>query len=210
MAFKIFASMNIAIIGCGEISEGYAAAFALAGHNVSLAAKNGVRLCLSPALSAFDNIQVSSIEAAADQADLIIIMTPATDVREVAYWLGDVRNKVIIDATSNIHAPGEETVRTALAIGAITGAQHIVTVFHAKGYEQLLKPLFRDNKIDMILAGDSKKAKEVTKILARELGINYCYDFGGSDTLPLFTEMTRLWRTLVTKNTPHTLIATLP
>jgi len=200
MAFKIFASMNIAIIGCGEISEGYAAAFALAGHNVSLAAKNGVRLCLSPALSAFDNIQVSSIEAAADQADLIIIMTPATDVREVAYWLGDVRNKVIIDATSNIHAPGEETVRTALAIGAITGAQHIVTVFHAKGYEQLLKPLFRD----------SKKAKEVTKILARELGINYCYDFGGSDTLPLFTEMTRLWRTLVTKNTPHTLIATLP
>jgi len=209
MAFKLFASMNIAIIGCDEISESFAAGFAIAGHNVLLAAKNGVNYNLRPSLAIFENIEVCNIENAAAQADVIIIMTPPADVREVSYWLGDVRNKVIIDATSNVGPAGDETIRTATAIGAITGAPHIVAAFHAQGYGQLLKPLFRDTKIDLILAGDSKKAKELTKIIARELGANYCYDFGGSDSFPLFNEITRSLRSLAQKTIPHTFIATL-
>ena len=47
-----------------------------------------------------------------------------------------------------------------------------------------------------MLVGDSKKAKEITKILAVELGMKYFYDFGGNEAIPLFNEMTKCWHGL--------------
>jgi predicted dinucleotide-binding enzyme len=202
--------MNIAIIGSGEIADTYGIRYASAGHEVYMASKEGDKTGISPELEAFDNIHRYNIEDAADVADFIIIATPPKDVREVSYWLGDVRHKVIIDATSNVHTPDDELVKTVCAIRAITGSQHIVKAFHAIGYEQLLKPLFKNEKVEMILVGDSKKAKEITKIIVKELGIQHFYDFGGDDSIPLFNEMTRCWRNLVIKNkaqnTPITIV----
>jgi predicted dinucleotide-binding enzyme len=196
MRYKTFAAMNIAIIGASEIAESYALAFAGAGYEVFMAWKDNDRKCIHPLLSTLDGINFCSIEAAADVADMIIIATSPIDVREVAYWLGDVRNKVIIDATSNVFAGADEQVRTVCAIKAITGSIHVVKAFHTKGYEQLLKPLFKGEEVEMLLLGDCKKAKEVTKILTRELGIKNWYDFGGSESIPLFNAMTTCWREL--------------
>ena len=210
MGYKTFVSMNIAIIGCGEIAEAYAAGFAYAGHEVFVALKNGQKGHLSADLNAFENVQLCSIEAAAEVADLIIIATPPKDVREVAYWLGDVRQKVIIDATGNVFAHDDELVKTVCAIGAITGSQLVVKVFQTAGFEQLLKPIFREEKVELILAGDSKKAKEATKILFRDLGMTHSFDFGDSNTVPLFNELTKCCRNLTQKGIPQTIIATLP
>src|ERR1700733_6486086 len=102
MGYRMYVSMNIAIIGCGEVADGYAAGFALAGHNVFLAWKNGVKRWVNPGLTSLDNVYLTSIEEAAGIADLIIIATMPKEVREVSYWLGDVRHKTIIDATCNI------------------------------------------------------------------------------------------------------------
>jgi len=200
MSYKILASMNIAIIGLGEVAETYAAGFAFAGHNVFMAWKEGDKRGISPSLRSLDNINIYGIEAAAEIADLIIIATAPKDVREVAYWLGDVRRKVIVDATSNVHAPDDELVKTICGIQSITGSSHIVKAFSTRGYEQLLKPLFRKSKVDLLLVGDSKKAKAITQILAVELGMKYCIDFGGNEAIPLFNEMTKCWRNLVQKN----------
>ncbi len=200
MGYKRFASMNIAIIGLSEIAEWYAAAFIAAGHEVFIAWKDGDNANLDPALQMSDSLHVCSIEDAACIADLVVIATVPKDVREVSYWLGDVRRKVIIDATSNVFSDIDEQVKTVCAIKAITGSQHIVKAFHTKGYEHLLKPLFNGAHVELLLAGDSKKAKEITKILATDLGISNCYDFGGNDAIPLFNAMTTCWRGLI-KNT---------
>jgi hypothetical protein len=122
-------------------------------------------------------------------------------VREVAYWLGDVRRKVIVDASANVLVPDSEFVKTACAIKAITGSLHVIKLFNAKGYEDMLKPIFRGQTTEMLLVGDSKKAKEVMKILALELDINNCYDFGDGDTIPLFDEMTKCWRNIAAVHT---------
>lgn len=196
MGYKNFVSMNIAIIGVGETAEMYAAGFAFAGHNVYMAWKDNERDGLSQALEAFTHLTICSIEEAAEVADLIIIASQPKDVREVSYWLGDVRKKVIIDATTNVHAADEELVKTICAIRAITGSPHVVKVFHTRGYEELLRPLFGSNKIDMLLVGDSKKAKEITKILAVELEFKQFHDFGGDEAILLFNEMTRCWRNM--------------
>jgi len=193
--------MNIAVIGISGIAEKYALAFSVAGHNVYMAWKNDEQRKVSSLLTGMEGINFCSIEEAADVADLIIIATSPKDVREVAYWLGDVRRKVIIDATANVFAGPDEQVRTVCAIQAITGSANVVKVFNTRGYESLLKPLFNGAEVHMVLLGDSKKAKEVTKIFTRELGISCWYDFGGTEAIPLFNAMTACWRGLARTHT---------
>jgi predicted dinucleotide-binding enzyme len=204
MGYKILVSMNIAIIGDSSVAQMYAAGFAMAGHSVYMAWKEGKRTQLSDSLSQIENIEMCSIAYAAEIADLVIIATPPEEVREVSYWLGDVRKKVIVDATSNVLT--DEPVKTICAIKAITGSQHIVKVFNTIGYQQLLKPLFNSDKARLILVGDSKKAKEIAKILAKELDIKCCSDFGGSETVLLFNEMTRCWKNMAGKEIQYRLL----
>jgi len=198
--------MKIALIGTGDIAEAYALRYAESGHEVLMAWK-GNNKGISPALAMIENISTCSIEEAAYQADMIVIATSPADVREVAYWLGDVRGKVIIDATANIHVNLDEQVNTFWAIKAITGSLHIVKVFTTRGYEQLLKPLFKHERIQLIMVGDSRKAKEIVKILTLDLGTKDFFDMGGSETITLFNEMTAGWRKLVQAH-DKTVIAT--
>lgn len=194
MGYKTFVSMNIAVIGTGLTVETYASRYALAGHEVYMAWKDGDKTGVSAGLQVFDNIHFCSIEEAAEVADLIVIASSPKDVREVSYWMGDVRRKVIIDATANIHTASEAQVKTVCAIKAITGSQHIVKVFSTRGYEQLLKPFFQDDNVRLVLVGSSKKAKEVAKIITRDLGVDIFFDLGGDEHIPLFNAMTSAWR----------------
>ena len=193
MEYKKFVSLNVAVIGDGRVASMHTAALLLAGHEVFLAGKEVAESLWQYA----DNVHICSIEDAAAVADFIIIATQPKDVREVAYWLGDVRRKVIIDVTANVHTDDPEYINTVGAIAAITGSLHITKVFNTIDYQQLLKPLFGKDKIQLLLVGDSRKAKEITKIIARELGVTHFYDFGDNSTLPLFDEMTRCWRNMV-------------
>ncbi len=194
MEFKQFVSMNIAIIGNTEAAVKYAIAFANAGHDCYMACSERYSLEELDIPAACSNIYFSTIEDAAAIADLILVATEPKDVREAAYWLGDVRRKVIIDMTANVPTPEEALVNTTSAIEAITGAQHVIKVFSTMGYEDLLKPLFGGKKVDMLLLSNSRKAREITKIMAVEIGLNSFSDFGGEENLPLFDEMTKVWR----------------
>ena len=205
MEYKTFASMNIAIIGTTVVAESYALGFAKAGHEVLMAWKENTKTRLSKELSAFTNINAYSIESAAAIADLIIIATPPKDVREVSYWLGYVRRKVIIDVTCNVFAGTEEQVTTICALKAITGSSHIVKVFNTRGYEKMIRPLFFNRPVELLMAGDSKKAKAIAEILGGELGIFNCYDFGDSTDIPLFNELTRSFRNLASKSSSEIL-----
>lgn len=206
MGFKKLVSMNIAIIGNSDAAVMYATSFANAGHEIFMACceKNGLKHLHIP--GTFAGIHFCTISEAAEAADLVIIATQPKEVREASYWLGDVRRKVIIDVTANVHSPEEDLVTTACAIKAITGSPHVIKVFHTNGYEELLKPLFGGAKVDLLLLTDSKKAREITKIMAVEIGVNIFYNFGGSEAIPLFNEMTKSWRKLL-QTTPKTLMA---
>ncbi len=194
MSYKTFVSMNIAIIGTGKTAEAYAASYAVAGHEIFLASRHGLKPAGRSALEAFDNIVQCSIEEAAKEADIILISAEPKEIREIAYWLGDVRKKVIIDASANMLTGSDEQVNTAGAIKAITGSPYIVKVFSTKDYRQILKPYFKSDEIKWIMAGDCKKAKEATKILATDLGVSSFIDLGESESIPLFDELTKNWR----------------
>ncbi|GAA4463425.1 hypothetical protein GCM10023093_11840 [Nemorincola caseinilytica] len=204
MDFKKLVSLNIAIIGDTETAELYARAFTSAGHEVYMACSEKNDHVQKAVPDIYGHITYTTISEAARGADFIILATRPKDVREASYWLGDVRRKVIVDVTANVHIPNEEDgVKTVCAIKAITGSAHVIKVFYTKGYETILKPLFNGAKVDMLLLSDSRKAKEITRIMAIEIGAKYFYDFGGSENIPLFNEMTRVWRGLQRRSAAH-------
>src|ERR1700761_5070188 len=100
MAYKTFASMNIAVIGSGKVCETIAENLALSGHTVLVGLKKEADAFNADLIEMFDTIRICDIETAASLSDLVIIATEAKDVRHVAYLLDDVRGKVIIDVTS--------------------------------------------------------------------------------------------------------------
>jgi predicted dinucleotide-binding enzyme len=196
MSYKTFGSMNIAIIGAGRFTEDFATSYALVGHEVFIAWKSTLADTAKPTMKICDNINICSIEEAAGIADIIVISSLPKDVREIAYWLGDVRGKVIIDATANLSIAADEHVNTYGAIKAITGSSYIVKMFCTRGYEQLLKPLLKKDGAQWVVVGDSKKAKEVTKILAKDMSVSGFTDLGNREAIPLFDAMTKCWRDL--------------
>ena len=196
MIYREYVSLNIAIIGNEKICEHLVASFTYSGHKVFTANKQGIHSGYE--LPDTGCVYPCSIEDAADLADFIIIATPPQDVREVAYWLGDVRKKVIIDMTANASASGQ--INTVGAISSITGSLHIVIVLNIYGHEHLFTPLFGGQKPELLFAGDSLKAKVIAEVIAKELGITNCYDFGGSDRYPLFDEVANCCRSIIDGN----------
>jgi predicted dinucleotide-binding enzyme len=200
--------MDIAIIGNTDIAAFYASQFAQQGHNIYMACSEKNNVIVRNIPDPNNRISYTSISDAANNADFIIIATVPIEVREAAYWLGDVRKKVIIDVTANVFAQDIDQVKTVCAIKAITGSPHVIKIFYTGGYENILKPLFNGSKVDLLLLSDSKKAKEITKIMAIEIGMKFFYDFGGSDNIPLFNEITKCWRKLKLQNEKRDVAAT--
>lgn len=188
MGKKTFASMNIAVIGkCGKASL-LAESLARAGHLVviGLSEREDDDILVS---SELDNIYFDSVEGAAAQAEVIFLALPSDQVREASYYLGDVRDKVIIDISGNIDPKNENYVYTLKAMRSITGAQHIVKAYN-------LAPIFEKDGNDVFFAGDSMKAKAVARILANDMGFTNTHDFGGHENLPVLEEMVRFYHTL--------------
>ena len=195
MGYKSFVSMNIAVIGAGNVSEKMAECLAMSGHEIYLGLKDEQTVS-ERLLRDNENIQACTIGNAACEADIIIMAVPVDNLREAAYLLGDVRKKIIIGVSGNVEPKPADFVHTVNAIKAITGAQHVVKCFTCGGYDELLSPSFKKNAADMFVAGDSKKAKEVVKLLAEIMGFANCYDFGDNDTVPLLEDMAKFWYNL--------------
>ena len=189
---KQFVCLNIAVVGTGSVVEGYILRYAGVGHEIFAAWKEDCGISVNMGLLALPNVHFCSIEQAAMVADIIVIACAPKDVREIAYWMGDVRGKIIIDATANMRTEDDKQLKTVCAIKAITASGHIVKVFNTRGYEQLLMPIFKDEHVRLVLVGD-KKTKEVAKLFTIELGVNRFFDMGGEEAIPLFNEMTRGW-----------------
>jgi predicted dinucleotide-binding enzyme len=179
---KVLANINIAIIG-DAVAETLARRLAQAGHTMFVGMVDATQLFIGrrPKNMSF----VSIAEAAAD-ADIVIIATTPGEVRDVAYQLGDVRRKVVIDYSNFVTGYMQHT---AAAITAITHCQHIAKCFAPTSYEDMIIPGINEVGIDMFVAGNSKKAKAVVTLLAVDMGYQNHYDLGGNGAVKMLDEM---------------------
>ncbi|NOS56606.1 MAG: NAD(P)-binding domain-containing protein [Cyclobacteriaceae bacterium] len=184
--------MKIAIIGTGNVGSALAKGFAKAGHQVLLGVRNKNDFKGSD-LANEKNISVQTISEAASFSDVVLIAAVPQAAKEIAAQLGDMSNKVIIDAMNSVRVKPEPFSNTTEALMNLTNCKDIVKCFNTTGAENMSNPIYHGRGIDLFYAGDSEKAKKVAEQLAKDVGFENVYNFGGSDKFNLLEQFAISW-----------------
>jgi predicted dinucleotide-binding enzyme len=185
--------MKIAIIGTGNVGGALASKWALAGHQILLGVKDkrrfkGQELLNNP------NTTVYSVSEAVNNAEVILLATPATTAIEVAVSLGDTSGKVIIDAMNIIMGRGPEGFsNTSDAVLANTQTREVVKCFNTTGYNNMVDTAYGGIRIDAFTCGESRRGKEIARQLALDAGFAECYDVGGNEKFQLMEQFAWFW-----------------
>jgi predicted dinucleotide-binding enzyme len=185
--------MRIAIIGAGHVGGALAKGLVKAGHQIMLGVRNINDEKVKNLINYNSNISAHGIEDAVKNAEVIVVAVTTTAVPSVAEAFGDVKDKVIIDATNALFVKPEPYQNGVEALLALTNSKHIVKCFNSTGFENLGNPIYHGTGIDMFVAGDSSKGKEIACKLAKDLAFGDCYDFGGIDKVSLLEQLTMVW-----------------
>lgn len=185
--------MNIAIIGTGNVGGTLAMKWAEKSHQIILGVRDvenfkGKEKLIHP------NIKVKSIQEAVALSDVILIATPAMNAIDVAKSLGNTEGKVIIDTMNIIMGRGPEGfTNTSDAILSNTTTADVVKCFNTTGFNNMINPNYDGLNIDLFVAGDSARGKEIAIQLAKDAGFAECYDIGGNDKFQLMEQFAWFW-----------------
>lgn len=184
--------MNIAIIGSGNVGGALAQQWMKAGHTVTIGAKfplSDKNIKLSKDIG---EEKFVSVEKAVELSEVILLAIPPVAIFEVMEQMGDLSNKVVIDASNSV-MKGPDPYKTVFHCLLDKTNGEIVKCFNSTGYENILNPIYDGQGIDMFMAGDSEKAKAVAKQLALDCGFGSCIDFGKSDKVELLEKFALSW-----------------
>jgi predicted dinucleotide-binding enzyme len=185
--------MKIAIIGSGNIGGTLARAWANKGHEIIIGSRKPASEEIKVLLSASPLISVNAVAEAVKSAEVILIAAVPQATQEIAQQLGDVKDKIIIDAMNSVRIKPDPYPNTTEALVAWTNCENIVKCFNSTGYENLADPIYAGQAVDMFMAGNSAKGKAITKQLALDLGFAECYDMGGNDKFQLLESLAMVW-----------------
>lgn len=185
--------MKIAIIGTGNVGGSLATKWANKGHEIFLGVRDinnfkGKDLLENP------NTKALSIEDAVKNSEIILLSTPATTTVEVVKSLGDTSGKIIIDAMNIVMDRGPQGyTNTADAIIDHTQTKDVVKCFNTTGFNNMQDPNYDHTALDLFVAGDSEKGKQVAIQLAKDAGFAECYNIGGNDKFELMEQFAWFW-----------------
>lgn len=181
--------MKIAVIGSGNVGGALAQGWAKAGHEITFGVRNKDEF----KGNGLKNIAVASIPDAIKSSEVVVIAAVPQAIKSIAEAMGDVSNKVIIDAMNSVRVKPEPYSNTTEALVNLTNCKNIVKCFNTTGAENMADPVYLGKGIDMFYAGDSDKAKKVAEQLAKDLGFENVYNFGGSDKFQLLEQFALSW-----------------
>lgn len=185
--------MKIAIIGTGNVGGALATKWAKCGHDITLGVRDttnfkGKELLNNP------NTTVDTITQAVKKSEVILIATPAITAIDVAQSLGNTEGKVIIDTMNIVMGKGPSGFsNTTDAILANTQTKDVVKCFNTTGFNNMVNPVYNNTAIDVFVAGDSLKGKDIAKQLAKDAGFGECYSVGGNDRFELMEKFAFFW-----------------
>ena len=184
--------MNITIIGTGNVGGALAKRLS-ENHTITLGVRNSEDFKGLELLNYSNNISAKSIEESVKNSEIIIISVPAQYAAETANSLGDVSGKIIIDTMNTVFMKLEGFTNTTDAILANCNTADVVKCFNSTGFENLFNPIYDGNGIDMFTAGNSEKGIEIATQLAKEIGFENVYHFGGNDKFYLMEQFAFSW-----------------
>lgn len=178
--------MNIAVIGTGNIGGGLARAWSRKGHRIFLGTRSPLNKSLRE-LVAYNEVLISAHapEVAAKKAEVILLAVPADAAFSVVSKLGDLSEKIIIDAMNAVFRKPNGYQRTSEAIQAAHVDSRIVKAFNMVGAENMNNPKYGETVADMFICGEDNDDKAVVAQLAEDAGFR-AFDIGGLEMeLPL-------------------------
>ncbi|MBL7851688.1 MAG: NAD(P)-binding domain-containing protein [Cyclobacteriaceae bacterium] len=185
--------MIIAIVGSGNVGSALAQGLVRAGHVVQFGVRDAGS-AKSRKAQASVSVPFLAVRDACRNAEAIILTTPPEAVKDIVAEWGDVRNKVIIDATNSVRTRPEPYPTAFHALKALTGSEAVVKCFNTTGFENMLDPVYPGfGGIDMFCAGNDKSAKAVAMKLSLDIGFGACWDFGGDDKVELLEKFALSW-----------------
>ncbi|MEZ4888503.1 MAG: NAD(P)-binding domain-containing protein [Chitinophagales bacterium] len=183
--------MKIAIIGTGNVGGALATQWSKAGHEIHLGVQN-TNDFKGKDLLENDHTSVHTVSEAVALAEVILVATPPHIALDLADEFGDVAEKIIIDATNVVQKNPTPYPTAFHAFEDLTKAE-VVKCFNTTGFENMQDPKYGDFQLDMFMAGNSNRAKNTAKQLAKDIGFANCYDFGKSDRVELLEKLALSW-----------------
>ena len=167
--------MKIAIIGAGNVGRALAAAFARAGHDVTLSSAHPDA---ARAVAAEIGVQAAAGNAeAVAGADLVVLAVPYAALAEVVDELGDaLPGKIVVDATNPLRPDYQglavEGTSAAEQVQARVKGARVVKAFNSVLAARQADPTVEGTQLDGFVAGDDQEAKQVVLDLTRAIGLN--------------------------------------
>lgn len=195
-------SETIAIIGTGNVGGALAVRLGNAGYAVRLGVREGKAIDelvarVGPGASA------ATPAAAAAAADVVIMAVPGKALLEAATTLGDLRGKVVVDATNPVAwregpvwAPPAEGSNAAALAAALPGAR-VVKAWNTFGAEFHADPALPAGPVDVQIAGDDAQARQTVADIAARAGFTPV-DVGPLRNAALLESLAVLWIHLAT------------
>ena len=194
--------MIIGIIGAGRVGAALGRAWLASGHDIVF----GVRDPSSEKTRRLvadcgPNVRALTVAESATTAEVILIALPWSETEGAIQAMGDLRGKIVIDATNPIVLGADEATR-GLLLGHTTSAgeqvaqwatgARVVKAFNTTGSGNMSNPNYGDRRAAMFVCGDDAAAKEVVCKLAREVGLAP-QDVGALKTARLLEPVAMLW-----------------
>jgi 8-hydroxy-5-deazaflavin:NADPH oxidoreductase len=175
--------MKITVIGAGNMGAAFVKQLVLAGHQVSVTARDAAKA--ASVAAAHSGAKAVNATGAANGADAVVLATGYGDAVAALQSVGDLKGKVVIDITNPLTADymgltlGHSTSAAEEIEKAVSGAE-VVKAFNTV-FAQVLSegPDFGNGrKVSVFVASDSDRAKQAARTIAESIGFDVV-DAGG-------------------------------
>jgi predicted dinucleotide-binding enzyme len=161
--------MRIAILGAGKVGQTLGERFRSVGHEVTYALRNPQDPKYAPIAA-----HAKPVSDAVAVADLVLLATPWTAAEAALRGAGDLRGKILVDATNPI-GPGGVLSHGRDDSGAEQVARwapgaRVVKAFNTVGREVMAHPTFGAEPAVLWLCGDDADATAAVRALAAAIG----------------------------------------
>lgn len=169
--------MRIAVIGSGSVGRGLAEAWSILGHSVIIGSRSPGSERLVELVAGIGNgVSAAGLADSVDGADVIVLAVPWSATEQSIRTLGDLSDRVIIDATNpfvkglNLEIGHTDSGGERVAAWAAGG--HVIKALNIVDARLLDGTKLDDRDISIPIAGDDKSAKMVVSGLIGELGFD--------------------------------------
>ena len=175
--------MKVLVIGAGNMGSGFVKQLSVAGHTVSVTARDAAKA--ASVASQYANAKAVPAAGAAEGQDLVILATGYADAVPALQSVGKLQGKVVVDISNPLTADymgltlGHSTSAAEEIAMAVPGAL-VVKAFNTVLAQVLGQgsALADGSKVTVFVAGDDDAAKTSVKTLAESLGF-VTVDAGG-------------------------------